>query len=281
MILDSQVHIWAAEAPDRKWVRDDPHRAEPLGYEELRDKMDEAGVDAAILVPPSWEGDRNDYSLEAARKYPQRFAVMGRLSIERPQTRAELETWCDQPGMLGVRLTFNRDYHAKYLTDGTADWFWPAAERLNIPVMLLIPHSVAEIGAIAARHPRLRLIIDHMGMGRAFRDDGLAKGIDRLIPLAVYPNVSVKISGITNFSSEPFPFRNVQRFVQRVVEAFGPRRCYWGTDLSRMLSICTYREAVTAYSEEMPFLSPDDKEWIMGRSLSELLGWPNLAQSAA
>jgi predicted TIM-barrel fold metal-dependent hydrolase len=41
---------------------------EPLTYEKFSTMMKEAGVEHAILVPPSWEGDRVDYSLEAAQK---------------------------------------------------------------------------------------------------------------------------------------------------------------------------------------------------------------------
>jgi L-fuconolactonase len=46
--------------------------------------------------------------------------------------------------------------------------------------------------------------------------------------------------------------------------------------LSAMLSrsSCTYRQAVTMFTEEMPFLSKDDLEWIMGRGLAECLTWP-------
>ena len=56
-IVDAQVHTWAAETPERPWPkRAAPHRA-PLGKEELLAEMDKAGVDAAVLVPPSWEGD--------------------------------------------------------------------------------------------------------------------------------------------------------------------------------------------------------------------------------
>ena len=64
--------------------------------------------------------------------------------------------------------------------------------------------------------------------------------------------------------------------VRRLIEAFGPRRAFWGTDLSAMLSrtTCTYRQAVTMFTEEMKFLSADDLEWIMGRGLAECLAWP-------
>jgi hypothetical protein len=41
-----------------------------------------------------------------------------------------------------------------------------------------------------------------------------------------------------------------------------------------------YRQAVTMFTEEMPWLSADDLDWIMGRSLSHWLGWeaPTLAK---
>ncbi len=38
--------------------------------------------------------------------------------------------------MLGVRVTFLGPA-AAWLTDGTADWFWPAAEKAGLPVMFL------------------------------------------------------------------------------------------------------------------------------------------------
>ena len=43
------------------------------------------------------------------------------------------------------------------------------------------------------------------------------------------------------------------------------------TDLSRLP--CTYRQAVTMFTEELPWLSEDDKAWIMGRGLCAWLGW--------
>ena len=46
----------------------------------------------------------------------------------------------------------------------------------------------------------------------------------------------------------------------------------WGTDLSQ--SPISYRQNVTLFTEEMDFLSADDKEWIMGKSLAHWLRWP-------
>ncbi|HEX4509240.1 MAG TPA: hypothetical protein VH328_04150, partial [Burkholderiaceae bacterium] len=85
MICDAQVHVWGANTPDRPWPagRAEPHR-EPLGTAELLAEMDKAGVNRAILVPPSWEGDRNDLANDAAKSHPDRFATMGRFDPDAP-----------------------------------------------------------------------------------------------------------------------------------------------------------------------------------------------------
>ena len=162
MIVDAQAHLWKAESPDWPWVPGrKPQLPEPFTIEKLLPMMDEAGVDRVVIVPPSWPGDRNDYALEAVKRHPTRFAVMGRLPVEkRAQAEAMLPKWKEQPGMLGVRLTFQNDM-MKLLTEGHVGWFWPVAEKLDLPVMFFAPRNIPKFAPIAARHPGLRMIIDH------------------------------------------------------------------------------------------------------------------------
>ena len=54
---------------------------------------------------------------------------MGRIPLQDPKSAALLPKWKEQPGMLGVRVTFNTPESQAWLKDGTADWFWPAAEK--------------------------------------------------------------------------------------------------------------------------------------------------------
>jgi len=241
--------------------------------------MDGRGwVDAAVLVPPSLEGDRNDLALEAAQKYPSRFAVMGRIAMARPD-RSKLKRWKSQAGMLGVRLTFHRPDTRPALTDGTADWFWPAAEEFGIPVMLHAPERLPELSAIAERYPGLRLIVDHMGFARETIDQEAVAAAERLTALARHRNVFVKVSALPCYSTQPYPFRNLNEPLRRIIQAFGARRCFWGSDLSRMLKHCSYPQSVTHFTEELDFLSPNDLEWIMGRGLAECLGWGEVLQA--
>ncbi|HEX3484223.1 MAG TPA: amidohydrolase family protein [Micropepsaceae bacterium] len=276
IILDTQVHIWAANTPDRPWGEGMENRAHlpvPLTHPKLLTLMDEAGVDRAILVPPSLDGDRNDLCLAAAAEHPNRFAVMGRIFLDRPSAPAKLEEMAGQKGMLGVRLTFHRDNDRPLLTNGAADWFWPMAERLQMPVMVHAPERLPIIGEIAARHPDLTLIVDHMGFARETMDGEAEAGADRILALADHRNVFVKASALPCYSTEPYPYRNLHGPLKRIIAGFGVQRAFWGSDFSRLPSDCSYRQAVTMFTEELDFLSASDLEWVMGRGVLECLNW--------
>jgi predicted TIM-barrel fold metal-dependent hydrolase len=277
-IVDSQVHIWGADRPDRPWPAGRPNQAQkpyPVTSEIVLAAMDEAGVDRAVLIPPSWEGDYNDLVLEAAQRYPDRFAAMGRLAVERPDVRARVPDWKQQRGMLGIRLTFHIPQHRQMLFDGTADWLWPVAERAGIPIMVYAPTSVRKLEELAARYPGLRLIIDHLALGVHARGTLAFVELADVCRLARYQNVAVKASALPCHSTLPYPFKDLHPHIRRVYDSFGPTRIFWGTDWTRLP--CSWREAVTLFTEQLDWLSDDDKEWIMGRALCQWIGWPRPA----
>ncbi len=249
------------------------HLPVPLNNDMLLAEMDRAGVDRALLVPPSLDGDRNDLCLAAAAAHPDRFAVMGRLLLDKPGAIARLAEMKRQKHMLGVRLTFHRDNDRPLLTNGKADWFWPAAEKLDMPVMLHAPERLPQVGEIAARHPQLRLIVDHMGFARETMDAHATEAATRLLQLARYPNVSVKVSAAPCYSSEPYPFRNLHEPIRRIIGGFGPKRSFWGSDFSRLPHGVSYRQAITMFTEEFDFLSGEDLALVMGKAALECLGW--------
>jgi predicted TIM-barrel fold metal-dependent hydrolase len=276
-IVDAQVHFWKASSPDWPWdpgVR--PQLPEPFTIERALPMMDEAGVDRVVIVPPGLN-DRNDYALEAAKRYPNRFGVMGRIPLQDPKSAALLPTWKQQPGMLGVRVTFNTPPTLAWLSDGTADWFWPAAEKAGLAVMFLAVGEVPRFAHIAERHPQLSLIIDHMGLNSSSRTNRITENIpaaiDQAIALAKYPNVSIKLSGALGNSLEPYPFRDMTVYLQRVFDAYGPQRCHWATDITNSFVTASYRQRITHFTEELSFLSESDKDWVMGRAILARLKW--------
>lgn len=273
LIVDSQVHIWGADTPERPWPkRAEPQRPVPLGKAELLREMNAAGVDRVVIVPPSWEGDRNDLAIEAAMTHPGRFATMGRLDPRDPRSRGRLATWREPLGMLGLRFTFHTPVLAPLLTEGHMDWVWTEAEKAGVPIYVLVPHSLVHlIDDVAQRYPQLKLVMDHLALSSSKKDAEAFAELDKLLAIAKRPNVAAKVSALPCYSTDKYPYRSLHAYIRQAYDAFGPKRLFWGTDLSR--SPIPYRQHVTMFMEEMPWLTSEDKEWIMGRGVCEWIGW--------
>jgi predicted TIM-barrel fold metal-dependent hydrolase len=270
-IVDAQIHVWSADTPTRPWPAGRARHAHgpSLSAEDVLRVMDAHGVARAVLVPPSWIGDDNRDAVEAARRYPDRFEVMGRFDPRAGDARGQLARWRDQPGMKGIRLTFHLPLWRTWLTDGSLDWFWAETEAHALPLMIHVPGMAAAVAPIAARHPGLRLIIDHLGRRTGPKDEEAFADLDELLALARYPNIAVKVSALPCYCSEPYPFRPLHPFLRRVYNAFGPRRMLWGTDYSRLPP--PYADAIRLFTEALDYLTSDDRDWIMGRATTEWL----------
>jgi L-fuconolactonase len=275
MICDAQVHVWGANTPERPWpARAEPHRA-PLGKEELLAEMDKAGVDRAILVPPSWEGDRNDLANDAAKSHPDRFATMGRFDPDAADARDVIKGWKKQSGMLGMRFTFHTPVLRQPLLDGKFDWVWGEMEKGGIPAMVLFHHEYMHLAdKVAERYPGLRLVLDHLGLksGKDVTEAMNFATLDNVLALAKRPNVAAKVTAMPCYAADKaYPFKSVHPYIRRVFDSFGPERTFWGTDWSRLP--CSYRQGVTMFTEEMPWLKGQDLEGVMGRGVCEWLRW--------
>jgi len=275
MICDAQVHIWGANTPGRPWpARAEPHR-EPLGKEELLGEMDKAGVHRVIIVPPSWQGDRNDLAIDAAKSHPDRFAIMGRFDPDAPNAREAIKDFKKQPGMLGMRFTFHTPVLRQPLLDGKFDWVWGEMEKLGIPAMVLFHHEYMHLAdKVAERYPGLRLVLDHLGLksGKDVTEADNFATLDNVLALAKRPNVAAKVSAMPcDAADKTYPFRSLHPHIKRVFGSFGPKRTFWGTDFSRLP--CSYHRGVTMFTEEMPWLKGQDLEDVMGRALCQWLGW--------
>ncbi len=272
-IVDAQAHIWGADTPERPWPAGNAHRAHrPLPFlkDDLLAEMAAAGVDRAVIVPPSWEGDRNDLALAAAQAHPDKFAVMGRPPLDKPDPHA-LDRWRDQNGMLGIRVTTAGHGARALFTAPEGDWLWQAAERAGLPVMVSIPGLLPELGRLAERHPGVRFVIDHLALVRDAKDEAAFGDLADLTAVARHANIAAKASALPRYSSEAYPYRRLHPYLRRVFDAFGPRRFFWGTDMTGIP--CSYRQAVTLFTEELPWLDGADRDLVMGKALCGWLGW--------
>ena len=271
LIIDSQVHIWQNGRMTAH------HRQVPTySIDDLIAEMNTAGVNGAVIHPPSSLGEAvNVYSEEAVRLHPEKFCILGHMDLLRPDREEVVANWKKRRGMLGFRFTFNTPEQKSWWTDGSLDWFWKACEKHDLRVGLLAAGAnIGVFGKIAERHPGLKMHIDHIGRGggRAdLKDDAIYANLDEMLALARLPNVAVKLSGAPSTSSHAYPYSNIHGYLKRIIDAFGPQRCFWGTDITRMP--ISYKQCVTMFTEEMSWLKGRDLELVMGQAFVDWLGW--------
>ncbi|WP_405728824.1 amidohydrolase [Streptomyces sp. NBC_00028] len=265
-IIDAQVHLWTGDnAPPHHW------RAPYTIDTALRD-MDEAGVDRAINCPAVWDADSNDYSVEAAKQHPERFATLGWFPLDDTADESLVDTWLDKPGMLGLRFILAEPETADRLASGRLDWLWEAANRRSLPVgIMVLPPQLPALSDIAARYPQMRLLVDHLAVAPWEKLPDAAAHLDALLALARHPNIGMKATAVPSMATDAYPFESTHGVLRQVFDAYGAERMFWGTDVTRLH--CSWREAVTMFTEELPWLRGRDLELVMGRAVADWIGW--------
>lgn len=270
-LVDAQVHVWASSTSERPWPPAvvAPQREIPLGIEELLGEMEAAGVQRALLVPPTWEGPRNDLVSAACRNHPDRFGALFRLDPTDPKVVSELPQTIQTPGMLGVRLSINRGDRDAQVQAAEDSGFLSTAEQLGLPLSIYAPGSYELLDRTAAAHPKLRLTVDHLGFEEPVKS--LVEAVRPLLRLARHPNVAVKASALPCFTFEEFPYPEIASLMSVLIEEFGAERIFWGSDLSRLP--CAYSELVDTFMSHLPHVSDRDLALIMGDALVAWLDW--------
>jgi len=245
------------------------HRRVPISGPALLEEMRSVGVDRAVLVPPFFEGYRNDYAVACASDAPAAYRVMARVDL-RTGEPGPVRELLRSPVVAGVRLVF-LPADAGRVDDAASTWFWDFAEQEGVPVMLLASDQLDAVADLARSRPGLRLAVDHLGLTGQVTDAAIAPEIAALVGLAKLDNVSVKATAAPCYSTEPSPHPALHPFLHQLYDAFGPHRLFWGSDLSRLRG--TYADLVRLFREDLDFLSPDDVDAIMGGSVLAWLGW--------
>jgi predicted TIM-barrel fold metal-dependent hydrolase len=243
VIVDTHVHVGL-----KKYV--------PL--EKLLEQMEKSKIDKAVLIQyraglePIGNTD-NTYISLCTKKYPQKLVAVGIVDWTKKDALETLEYWVKEHGIQGVRL----DGMAK--SPGTNKYaIWEKAAELGINVSVY--GKLDQLGKIAEMFPNLKLHIEHLGMPN---NNG-----DLVVGLAKYPNVSVKfsVSGLRAISKQKYPHEDAHPFFKLIYDRFGSKRIMWGSDFPVCLDYEGYDKAIDFIRKQTPYLTDEDKEWILGKS---------------
>jgi hypothetical protein len=123
------------------------------------------------------------------------------------------------------------------------------------------------VGRIADQQPGRRLLIDKV---RGATDDAAHANQPALMALAKYPNVAVKATGAPVTRSSPTSIATSTNLSSRSM-THSPAADVLGADVTRMP--CSWRQCVTMFTEELPWLEGRDLELVMSRAVCNWIGW--------
>jgi L-fuconolactonase len=262
--IDCHFHVWGEPFPHRPF----PWTPDPCTVDDVLEVFDRHNVAAGFDVTPIMYGWDNVYATQAATA-SQRIKVFGRIDPFAPHAHRRLSDWMATPGACGARLTFYGDDLRRLDEPSLLDPFWSAACELRTPVAVFAPDGLWTIAQVMERHPDLRLIVDHLGLGVYPGCEDPYAGYPALREFAAYEQVLVKISGVVEVSREPYPFADVQEVVAEARETFGAHRLMWGSNYPVVLKACTYGEAL-AFVDECGF-SEAERSLVLGDNCRQLM----------
>ena len=273
-IIDAQVHAYEADHPDRPWaaVLTGPPSA---NGDEMVAAMDAVGVDGAILVS-AYTMYRYDpsFALEVHARHPGRFGLVTPFDAADPAVGEKVAEWAAMDGTVGVRLLLAHGIADAAGDAGIANLLG-AARRHDLPVNVYCTQRHEQVAGLAGQFPDVSLVVDHMGLVQPFHppapEDGWAE-LPKLLALAAYENVSVKISGAGTLARTPFPYTDIHDPVRRILDAFGIARCMWGTDWTRAVELLSYEQGVEAFRQG-DWLSDGERAALMGGNAQRIYGW--------
>ena len=274
--IDSQVHSYEKNSPDRPWSGFLQGPDEVTG-DDMVAAMDSVGVDGALLVSP-FSMYRYDatYALEVYAKHPGRFGLIKPFDPQSEAVADEIAEWARTPGVVGARIMLTAQ--AFEADDPGINQILAASGQAGIPVNVMCSGKLPLFGELARRHPETQMVVDHVGLVQPSEPPAPPNtfaDLTNVISLAAFDNVAIKISGACTLSHQPFPYPDIWEPLGKVFAAFGFDRCLWGTDWIRAVGLLTYEQGVEAF-RVTDLLSDSERSALMGGTLMKIYKWsPN------
>jgi len=279
VVIDAQVHAYAANTPERPW-HSVPNWPAHVTGDEMVVAMDKVGVDGAIYISPfSMYQYDGSYAVSVQRAHPDKFALVKPVNPDDPAVADVIADWKKTPGTVGIRIILTKE-SKRAPDDPGLDRILRAAVKNDFPVNVLFWGNVDAGTALIDRHPDARFIIDHMGIQQPSVPPAPPQpwaDLPKVVELAKRKNAVIKITGACTLSKEPYPFPDIWDPLARIFDAWGFERCLWGTDWTRAFAVVNYEQGVEPFLET-DRLSDTERAMLMGGACAKAYGWsPNKA----
>ncbi len=294
-IIDAHSHLWLRQDTTWNGLRISPMpngRSMFLGEERqmlppfmidgvnsaevFLSNMNYAQVGAAVVVQEFIDGIQNDYLMEVAQKYPDRFFVCGMCDYFHPGFYEQAVSLIAQ-GFKGIAIPGHRlltDEGRVMLNSAEMMRMFRYMEQHHVILSVTLADGdlqVGEMEEVISECPQLRIAIGHFGMPTV-------EGWREQLLLARHEHVMLESGGITWLYNEEFyPYPSAIRVIREAIDTVGADKLMWGSDYPRTITAITYRMSYD-FVLKTKELSDQEKRLFLGENARRFYGFENLPE---
>jgi predicted TIM-barrel fold metal-dependent hydrolase len=269
--IDAHVHVWTpdtAHYPLAEGYKKEDMKPASFTPEELFKHSKPAGIDRINLIQMSFYGFDNSYMLDMMALHPDVFvgtAVIDPHADEPDQLMGELAK--KKVRAFRIHPALSKQPPANWLQPAGYEKMFAAGTKHNQAMSCLIsPDALPEVERMCKKFPDAPIIIDHLcriGVNGTIED----KDVDALCALAKHERVLVKVGAFYALGKKQAPYTDLGPLIQRVVKAFGAKRCMWESDCPFQVSDGhKYQDSIDLVRKKLDFLTDADREWLLWRT---------------
>jgi predicted TIM-barrel fold metal-dependent hydrolase len=189
------------------------------------DVLDAHGFTHSLLVGAGVYGEDNRCLVSACAISGGRFRG---IALVRPQVTDQALLDLREQGVVGVRMNI-MNHGLEPLVEPGAQTLLARLKELGLFVQIQVTGDQLLEALPILNKAGVRLLVDHLGRPDLKR--GLSQpGFQKLLELGRAGNAVVKLSGPFRASLEGYPYRDVDPYVEALIEAFTLDNCIWGSD---------------------------------------------------
>jgi len=270
MVVDAHHHFWDPSRRDYYWMSSELDAIRrPFGPQDLEPLLAECGVAKTIVVQtlPSLAETREFLATAAAIDFV--AGVVGWVDLTDPSIADVIADLRSEPGgkhLVGIRHQVHDEPDATWLLSKEVQRGIEAVGDAGLVYDVLV--RTRELPAaleMVRRFPELRFVIDHAGKPRIASGPVDEEWERAMAPFAGLPNVSCKLSGmVTEASWTGWAPRELEPYILRALDWFGPERCMFGSDWPVCLVAASYARVVDALRFAIRDLDAAARDAVLG-----------------
>jgi L-fuconolactonase len=274
-IFDAHVHLWDTSCFELAWLANVPRLGGRYLPDDLRVAIADRPVTGIVAVQAGESDDEADWLFHAAVEpadLASRVVLQYRPAPEK--WLGEVQPAVERLGIAptGIRLPLQRRSADWTDLEGLSALLEGLEERGMMLELLLRPDQIDVIPELAAEHPRLEIVLCHLGIGS---HDPTPQWRAALASLAGSPNVSAKISGLFARSGTRADVDlAVRGAVATAVDNLGPDRLMFGSDWPMSTLVADYAEVIDRTAGILPALTTDESSAVWRRTAERVYDSP-------